>query len=126
VQRDEKHNQNLFEAIGHVGKGCWIPVVGLLGLFRRLALDMSTSYLLGKGSDSQLNAISKKEGNQTGEKQSLFRWVKGKMTYDDAYEVVRPYLSWRSKLGSLYWLADGIQVSLLQNASNTPSTDLDK
>lgn len=106
----EKDVQLLFEAIGCGDEDGWTAVVDLLPLFHRMALDMSTTYLLGASADSQAKGIIGKV-QQTKEKRKIKKTSAESKpqayTYDEAYEIVREYLSRRAKLGSKYWLADG-------------------
>lgn len=113
VRDSEVDIQLLFDAIGQVGKDGWTETVDLLDLFHRLALDMSTTYLLGTSANSQAKGIFTKEKDAAKLKFGLVEPKKTSkaMTYDEAYETVRNYFSWRSKLGSKYWLADGFNVS---------------
>ncbi|KAK4543249.1 hypothetical protein LTR36_005799 [Oleoguttula mirabilis] len=104
--RDEEHMQTFFNAIGDIHEDGWIEVVDLLDLFQRLALDMSTSFLLGMSADLQAAGI-----RDAAEKGEAHLAVGTGMTYNEAYETIRTYLSWRSKLGSLYWMADSAQFA---------------
>lgn len=113
VRNSETDMQLLFDAIGPVDNGGWTQEVDLLDLFHRLSLDMSTTFLLGTSAESQLSgmrdarmkAAMMEFGLVPGKRSSKF-------TYGEAYEVVRNYFSWRSKLGSKYWIADGLKVCL--------------
>ncbi|KAK5125949.1 hypothetical protein LTR85_011304 [Meristemomyces frigidus] len=102
--RDEEHMRTLFDAIGDVHDDGWTDVVDLLDLFQRLALDMSTSFLLGMSADSQAAGL-----REDRDKRKPQQDPGTGMTYNEAYETIRTYLSWRSKLGSLYWMADSPQ-----------------
>lgn len=109
VKVAEKDIQLLFEAIGPVDQSGWTEEVDLLELFHRMALDMSTTFLLGTSANSQANGIFEKAKQEAKVKYGLLdaRNRKKAYTYDEAYEIIRNYISLRAKLGSKYWLADG-------------------
>lgn len=106
----------LFQAIGEPGADGWSQELDLLELFHRLALDLSTSYLLGMSANMQTNGMvtSGVAGDSPSPsiQHAFMSWLGlTPLTYAESYEVVRNHFSWRSKLGSKYWLADSLQVS---------------
>ena len=112
VRNAEADIQLLFQAMGPVNHQGWTETVDLLDLFHRLSLDMSTTFLLGTSANSQASGMrdvrmraAMTEFGLVPDKRS---W---RMSYNEAYEIVRNYFSWRSKLGSKYWLADSFAVS---------------
>ncbi|KXT05195.1 hypothetical protein AC578_8433 [Pseudocercospora eumusae] len=108
VRQSEGDIQLLFTAIGPADQDGWTGVVDLLDLFHRLSLDMSTTFLLGTSADSQLNGMRETRLKAAMEEFDLVpsKQSKAKMSYGIAYETVRNHFSWRSKLGSKYWMAD--------------------
>lgn len=109
--RDEEHIQMLFNAIGPTQGNGWTGVVDLLELLHRAALDLSTEFLLGISAGAQAAGIRDTTGQSLSTKHSITPpALDSSMTYNEAYETVRTYLSWRSKLGSIYWLADSFEV----------------
>ncbi|KAH9822820.1 Cytochrome-P450 52A13 [Teratosphaeria destructans] len=125
TSREEVHIQTLFEAIGNVDHDGWTDEVDLVDLLHRFALDTSTAFLLGKGAESQRSGMREKQ-RQAAMKD--FDLVPGQstteMSYDQAYETIRQYLSRRSKLGSLYWIADGIDYRRACATMNRYADDL--
>ncbi|KAF2766357.1 cytochrome P450 [Teratosphaeria nubilosa] len=125
TSREEVHIQTLFEAIGDDDHDGWTGEVDLVDLLHRFALDTSTAFLLGKGAESQRSGMKEKQ-RQAAMKE--FDLVPGKsatdMSYDQAYETIRQYLSRRSKLGSLYWIADGIDYRRACATMNRYADDL--
>ncbi|KAK4504149.1 hypothetical protein PRZ48_005065 [Zasmidium cellare] len=125
VRDSESDIQLLFDAIGPVDNDGWTQEVDLLDLFHRLSLDMSTTFLLGTSAESQLSGM---RDARIKAAMMEFGLVPGKrsskLTYGEAYEVVRNYFSWRSKLGSKYWLADGFKYRKACNTLNTFADDL--
>lgn len=127
VSSAEKDIKLLFEAVGRPDEEGWSPEVDLLELFHRLALDLSTSYLLGTSANSQASSLlaldSEENGPNIKAKRGPFGWLQNRpMTYGEAYEIVRNHFSWRSKLGSKYWLADSLEVSGVPLPSQQRST----
>lgn len=111
VRNSEADVQLLFDAIGPVDQDGWTQEVDLLDLFHRLSLDMSTTFLLGTSANSQLSAMRDARMRAAMAEFDLIPSKHTfKLTYGEAYEVVRDYFSWRSKLGSKYWIADGPRV----------------
>ena len=108
VRSAEPDVQNLFDAIGSADQNGWTGTVDLLDLFHRLSLDMTTTYLLGTSANSQLTGMKERKREAVMAEYDLVRnkSKEQKMSYNEAYEVVRNYFSHRSKLGSKYWLAD--------------------
>ncbi|EME82945.1 uncharacterized protein MYCFIDRAFT_2871, partial [Pseudocercospora fijiensis CIRAD86] len=111
VRHSEGDIQLLFTAIGPTEQDGWTGVVDLLDLFHRLSLDMSTTFLLGTSADSQLNGMRETRLKAAMEEFDLVpsKRSKAKMSYGVAYETVRNHFSRRSKLGSKYWMADGLR-----------------
>lgn len=107
VREAEPDVQLLFDAIGSADHDGWTETVDLLDLFHRMSLDMSTTYLLGTSANAQFSGIAARKREAIMLEHDF---VLGKrdeeMTYEEAYDVVRNYFSWRSKLGSKYWFAD--------------------
>lgn len=102
----------LFKAIGDIRNDGWTEVIDLLDLFHRLALDMSTLYLLGMSAGSQKSGIREAAKQMAMQEFDLIPAQRNtEMAYSEAYDVIRDHLSWRSKLGSWYWLADGPRVN---------------
>lgn len=100
TSQDQKLIDTLFDFIGEeVGDG-WTKTVDLLDLFHRLALDISTTYVLG--TDAGALACLTDEASE------------GKWAYQEASEVVRVQMALRARLGSWYWVADSFKVSLTQ------------
>ncbi|KAM3425024.1 hypothetical protein BST61_g6993 [Cercospora zeina] len=107
VRSAESDVQLLFDAIGSCDHDGWTETVDLLDLFHRLSLDMSTTYLLGTSANAQLTGVfERKRQAAMAEVDLVPNKHDQKMSYGDAYEIVRNYFSWRSKLGSKYWIAD--------------------
>lgn len=108
VSRDEPHVQKLFEAIGQTNSDGWTDEIDICELLHHAALDMSTTYLFGAGAKSQEEGIREIKMRKAMAEYNLVpaKRTSG-MTFNEAYEVIRCHLSWRSKLGSWYWLADG-------------------
>lgn len=100
--------QLLFNAIGSADHNVWTGAVDLLHLFHRLSLDMTTTYLLRTSANAQLTGMKDKKREAAMAEYDLVLNKKRnqKMTYSEAYEIVRNYFSYRSKLGSKYWMAD--------------------
>lgn len=113
VRNSETDIHLLFDAIGPVDKDGWTQEVDLPDLFHRLSLDMSTTFLLGTSADSQLAGMSDARMKAAMDEFGLVPGKRdSKLTYGEAYDVVRNYFSWRSKLGSKYWIADGPKVGV--------------
>ncbi|KAI5358216.1 Putative cytochrome P450 [Septoria linicola] len=107
VREAEPDVQLLFDAIGPADSNGWTETVDLLDLFHRMSLDMSTTYLLGTSANAQFSGIAARKREAIMLDYSLVPSKRDReMTYEEAYDVVRNYFSWRSKLGSKYWLAD--------------------
>ncbi|KAK4627327.1 hypothetical protein CLAFUW4_04496 [Fulvia fulva] len=125
VRNAEADIQLLYEAMGPVDHDGWTETVDLLDLFHRLSLDMSTTFLLGTSANSQasgmrdvrMRAAMKEFGLVPGKRTS-------RMSYNEAYEVVRNFFSWRSKLGSKYWLADSLKYRQACETLNKFADDL--
>lgn len=102
----------LFQAIGEPDGSGHTKVVDLLDLFFRLALDLSIQHLFGTTVDSQITGMRDRDRAAAMEKHDLVPRPKASPppSYNEAYEVVRFYLSRRSKLGSKYWMADSPKV----------------
>ncbi|KAK4889195.1 hypothetical protein LTR27_011953 [Elasticomyces elasticus] len=98
--------QLLFRAMGPaINAEGWMEMTDVMDLFMRMSLDMTLTHLFGATAGSQIAGMAKRNA----ESEALpvqDRDTRG-MTYNQAYEVLRDYLSWRAKLGSKYWLADG-------------------
>lgn len=105
----EAEVQLLFQAIGEPNADGYTKTVDLLDLFFRMALDLSIQHLFGTTVDSQITGMIDRDRAAAMEKHGLVPRPKASPppSYNEAYEVVRSYLSRRSKLGSKYWLADG-------------------
>ncbi|WPB04022.1 uncharacterized protein RHO25_008666 [Cercospora beticola] len=107
VRSAESDVQLLFDTIGPADHDGWTETVDLLDLFHRLSLDMSTTYLLGTSANSQLTGVFERKRQAAMAEYDLIPNKRDqKMSYGEAYEIVRNYFSWRSKLGSKYWIAD--------------------
>jgi len=81
----------------------------LLQSFMQLNLGMTVKHLLGVSAGSQLAGLT----NASKIGASATPGKAEDMTYEEAYDTYRKYLTWRAKLGSLYWLADGPTVRLV-------------
>lgn len=112
IKHIETEIQLLFQAIGESNAEGWTKQVDLLDLFFRMALDLSIQHLFGTTVDSQITGIRNRDRAVAMEKYGLVpaRGTSQLLSYSESYEIVRTFLSRRSKLGSKYWLADGPKV----------------
>lgn len=108
VRNSEGDIQLLLSAIGPCNHDGWTQTVDLLDLLHRISLDMSTTFLLGTSANAQLAGLHDAKKRAAMEEFDLVPAKRNaEMTYGEAYETVRDFFSWRSKLGSKYWMADG-------------------
>jgi cytochrome P450 len=114
TRSNEAAIQLLFDAIGAIDVDGWTRNVDLMDLFLRMALDMTTEYLLGTSFGSQVNGIRDRTGTSTSHQQRK----KYGLTWEQAFEIAKNYMSWRAKLGSKAWLADSPRYRQACNALN--------
>ncbi|CAK3767756.1 cytochrome P450 [Lecanosticta acicola] len=127
VKNAEGDIELLFDAIGPFKQDGWTGVVDLLDLFHRMSLDISTSFLLGTSANSQVNGMRNVTIQAAIDEFGLRRGrMDSKMSYDEAYEIVRHYYSMRSKLGSKYWMADSLTYRQACDTLNSFADDLIK
>jgi cytochrome P450 len=114
TRSNEAAIQLLFDAIGATDVDGWTRNVDLMDLFLRMALDMTTEYLLGTSFGSQVNGIRDRTGTSTSHQQRK----RYGLTWEQAFEIAKIYMSWRAKLGSKAWLADSPRYRQACNALN--------
>lgn len=126
TRSNEAAIQLLFDAIGGDDVAAadspaagWTREVDLMDLFLRMALDMTTEYLLGTSFGSQENGIRDRSGGGTAAAGTGHqRRKKYGLTWEQAFEIAREYMSWRAKLGSKAWMADSPRYRQACNALN--------
>lgn len=79
---EEKHLQNLLEAIGSTDGEGWTPIIDLQPLFFRLTLDSATEFLFGESVDSHLIAMS-------GSKSKVIHGGIDEQTFSECFDEVR-------------------------------------
>ncbi|KAK4903663.1 hypothetical protein LTR49_026735 [Elasticomyces elasticus] len=110
--------QLLFRAMGPaVNAEGWTEMTDVMDLFMRMSLDMTLTHLFGATAGSQIAGMAKR--NADSEASPVQDRDTQATMYNQAYEVLRDYLSWRAKLGSKYWLADGPKNPKYRQACTT-------
>ncbi|KAI9816493.1 MAG: hypothetical protein M1827_001625 [Pycnora praestabilis] len=99
---EERHVQNMMEALPADGKG-WTTQLDLLPIFFRLTLDSATEFLFGESVESQLADLP---GHQSGTLQDPSRDEKA---FAFGFDNGQKWLSRRVRLQDKYWMLDSFE-----------------
>lgn len=92
-----RHLNVLFRALPEQDKDGWVEEADLMPLFYRFTMDVSTEFLFGESVDTQIRTLHSLDSTNYTEAQNDVDFV-------TALEAGQAYISWRYRMGSLFWL----------------------
>lgn len=108
-----------FEAIDEENRAKEAEIDGegidVTGFLRRMTLDRSSKVLFGLDPGLQRLHMGRRQKRRDSVMDEAVPAMDDgfMLAFTETWETIREYVTWRSALGSKYWLADGFKLSMI-------------